>query len=166
MKKIALVTLVILAMLFSMLPISSAIAATVGTVKLFIKNQTGAPITITFTNAAGAKQQFILAAGTYFKAFPAYTYSYVANTACGTRYGSLNLTRRAQLYFSCKSGEEVVLSTIVYVAPVVAPVVADSCHLYGYLYSSAPSNYSPILNYFGLYNTWGCADGKDDITTQ
>jgi len=108
MKKIAFVTLVILALLVSMLPISSAMAAKVGTSALMIRNQTGAPIAITFTNTAGAKQQYTWAAGTYWKSVPAYSYTYVANTACGTRAGSVNLTRQARLYFSCKSGEEVV----------------------------------------------------------
>lgn len=150
MKKTVLVTLVILAMLFSMLPLSSAIAAKVGTSNLQIRNQTGAPIAITLMNTAGAMQQYSLPTGSYYQTLPAYTYSYVANTSCGIRYGSLNLTRKAKLYFSCKSGEEVVMSV----------AVVDSCHMYGYL-SSKPGWYSPtaVLH----YDTWGCADGKTAI---
>ena len=160
MKKIALVTLVILALLVSMLPLSSAMAASaakssVGTSTVFIRNQTGAPVTIRLMNAAGAMQQFSLPTGSYYMTFPAYTYSFVANTSCGNRYGSLNLTRKAVLYFSCKPGEQVVLSTIVPAA------VADPCHLYGYLWSGNTGTYSPTSGSY--YNTWGCADGKTVI---
>ncbi len=121
MKKTVLVTLVILAMLFSMLPISSAIAAKVGTSALMIRNQTGAPIAISLTNTAGAKQQYTWAAGVYWKTVPAYIYTYVATTACGPRQGSVNLTRQATLYFTCKSGEQFVANRFVPAVP--EPVV-------------------------------------------
>ena len=117
MKKIALVTLVILALLVSMLPMSTAMAAKKdpGTTAVFIKNQTGAPITLVLTTGIGSqRQQITLPTGSYYITVPVANYTYVAATACANRSGSLNLTRRAQLYFSCKSaGEQIVFARIV-----------------------------------------------------
>ena len=114
MKKIVLVTLVILALLVSMLPMSTALAAkSRPPTAVFIKNQTGAPITLVLTSAS-ARQNITLPTGSYYITVPVANYTYVAATACANRSGSLNLTRRAQLYFSCKSaGEQIVFARIV-----------------------------------------------------
>ena len=107
MKKITVVTLLIIAMLFSMLPMSSAIAAKgPGTIHLYIRNRTGGDIAVVLTDAAGKKVSWNIeaAVGMYKKNLTLGTYSYYIITPCQKLTGVMNLAGHRQLFFACNQG--------------------------------------------------------------
>jgi len=102
MKKTLFATLIILALLVSMLPMQSAAAASVGTTALNIRNKTGGTVDILLINTVtGAKKYVTFASNTYNTSIASGVYSYTAATACGEKMGKINLTGKAQLLFSC-----------------------------------------------------------------
>lgn len=105
MKKFAVITIVILALMFSMLPMNTAFAKA-STPQITVRNQTGAPVTLVIQNEVKTRS-FTFAAGAVVISVPADTYSYIAQTTCGNKYGTLNMSRAAVLHFSCVKGEHV-----------------------------------------------------------
>ena len=105
MKKNLLVVMIVLALLVSMIPATSAFAASTGTSVLSIRNKTGAAINVLFINSVtGDKQYITLSANTaYYSSIASASYNYTATTACGEKNGFVNLTRKAQLVFSCNA---------------------------------------------------------------
>jgi len=110
MKKTALVTIVILALLISMLPMSMASAKAYAPV-ITVRNQTGSAVTLVVQNAKMNKHYTFADNVTKFQ-IPAGTYSYVAQTACGNKYGTLNMSRTAILHFSCVKTEMVKIAPV------------------------------------------------------
>ena len=102
MKKFAVITIVILALMVSMLPMNTAFAKA-STPLITVRNQTGAPVTLVIQNAVKTRS-FTFATGAAVISVSADTYSYVAETACGNKYGTLNMSRAAVLHFSCAKG--------------------------------------------------------------
>ena len=108
MKKTLFFAFLVLALLVSMLPMQSAFAAKVGTTPLNIRNKTGGIIDLYMINTVtGAKKYVTFSSNTYNTTITSGIYSYSATTACGPKHGTVNLTRDAQLLFSCnaKAGE-------------------------------------------------------------
>lgn len=104
MKKNLLVVVIVLALLVSMLPASSAFAASTGSSALNIRNKTGGVVTILLINSVtGDKKYVTFSANTYNTSLSSASYSYTATTACGQKNGFVNLTRKAQLMFSCNT---------------------------------------------------------------
>lgn len=99
MKKITFITIIILALMFSMLPVSAAFAKASSAV-ISVRNQTGAAVDLVIQNSAFSRQ-YQFAAGAIEISLPASTYSYVAKTACGLKVGTINLSRAGVLHFSC-----------------------------------------------------------------
>ncbi len=105
MKKITVITIVILALLFTMLPASTAFAKASSAV-ISVRNQTGASVDLVIQNAS-ISRQFSFATGAVEISLPASTYRYVAKTACGLKVGTINLSRSAVLHFSCVPSTQV-----------------------------------------------------------
>jgi hypothetical protein len=104
-KKVTIVTLLVIAMLFSMLPMSSAVAAKgPGNINLYIRNRTGGTISMTLTDAAGKKISYNLTDGMYKKKLTLGTYSYYIITPCQKLTGVMNLAGHRQLFFACNQG--------------------------------------------------------------
>jgi hypothetical protein len=102
MKKIALVTLTILTLLFSMLPLSSALAKKDGgDVKLQVKNQTGTPLTLLLIDENGNHLYFTFEPGFTGATLPEGKYSYYVSTPCGNQSGVFNVNVTKQLFFAC-----------------------------------------------------------------
>jgi hypothetical protein len=105
MKKMILITLVILALLFSFLPSGVALAGKDPTGELKIRNNTGAPITLILTDAKGNRYTFTFQPGQSSATLPEGQYSYYIRTACGNQAGGLGLNHVRQLLVSCKDSQ-------------------------------------------------------------
>jgi hypothetical protein len=112
MKARLVILFVVLALLVSMLPMSSAFAHKVTPkVDVIVHNQTAGTITLTLTAKTGSyyftfKPEFNSGA-----TVPAGVYSYYLLTPCGYQHGIWSLTRTKQLTLYCaKEGREVNLS--------------------------------------------------------
>ena len=119
MKKFTVISVVImLAILFSMLPMGSALALKGREPSnINVRNRSGGVVTMTLTSAAGS-QVYTLPTGTFDLSVAPGVYTYVATSPCAQKSGTLNMTRKARLYFSCAADETVKLS------PIAAPVPA------------------------------------------
>jgi len=114
MKKIitlSTIAVVILTVLFSVLPTSTAQAATHADVTITVKNRTAGAVTITLSNEDSGSFTFTFdETGMYEVTVPEGKYEYYAVTPCGNESGQFNLNISKQLSFSCKDGREVTLS--------------------------------------------------------
>ncbi len=105
MKKITIVLFTILALLFSMLPISSAAAKKdTGNVFLYVRNRTGGLVHIVLTNANGKKLVFDYPVGMAKETMPQGKYGYYIITPCQKLSGDINLNVTKQLFFACDQG--------------------------------------------------------------
>ena len=105
MKKTTLIIIVVLALLLTMLPAGIASAKPFSAI-IAVRNQTGAPVTVTLQSAAKTSL-YTFPVGAVDLKIAAGTYSYVTETKCGVKSTSVNLTRMAVLHFSCVKGEQV-----------------------------------------------------------
>jgi len=113
MKKSAIVTLVILALLVSMLPMSTAMAAKPAKVSIFVNNATGGTVALTLVGASGYQNNFSYLPGMSATSLVEGIYSYRASTPCGLKIGKFNLTRNRQLEFFCPKGStQITLNTV------------------------------------------------------
>ncbi|MCX6080732.1 MAG: hypothetical protein NTW32_14480 [Chloroflexi bacterium] len=117
MKKSVFVTVIILALLASMLPLGSALAKEPGNSNVNVRNKSGGVVTVILTNANGS-QTLTLAEGVYDISLPATTFSYYAITPCGNQVGTFNLTNHRQMFFFCNNGPEIKLQNLVPPEPV------------------------------------------------
>ncbi len=108
MKKLVFATLTILALLFSLLPASTAFAKSGGSATISVRNQTGGNVTITLYSADGSKT-LTYEVGTSFSTVGAGTYTFYAVTPCGVQSGKFNVNVNKTLYLSCNEGREVSL---------------------------------------------------------
>jgi hypothetical protein len=113
MKKVTTIVtfaLMILALLFSTLPASTALAAKAPeNVSVMVKNRTGGSVTI-ILNGAGGSYSFTYEPGMFEFSVPEGLYSYRASTPCGNEIGQFNLNAHKELFLACKDGREVSLS--------------------------------------------------------
>lgn len=106
MKKNLFAIIIILALLVSMLPMQSVFAASQGTSTINIRNKTGGTINLLLINTATGKKSYVsLKADTYWVSLPSGSYTYAASTPCSQKSGFLNLTRKAELLFTCTAGQ-------------------------------------------------------------
>ena len=115
MKSKVVIMIVVLALLVSMLPMSSVLAAkAVPTVLIISHNQTGKTISLVLTPKGGGNPSF-------FSFKPGYStdsiaegvYRYYYQTACGIEVGIWNMTRNRTLTTYCaKEGREVNLHSL------------------------------------------------------
>ncbi len=112
MKKFAIVTLVILALLVSMLPISGVMAAKPAKVSIYVNNATGGTVALALVGASGYQNNINYLPGMSATTLTEGIYSYRANTPCGLKIGKFNLTRNRQLEFFCKGSTSVTLNTV------------------------------------------------------
>ncbi len=106
MKKVSLVLMLVLAMLFSMLPSGAALAKSSEPIVVNVRNRSGANVTLTLKSADGSKT-LTLPEGAYNLSLTSGTYSYYAATACGTQTGVFSLTQPKQLFFFCNPAREI-----------------------------------------------------------
>lgn len=106
MKKSLFVTIIVIALVISMLPFSSALAKReVGTVEIEIRNQTGAPMSIIITDNFGLYSHiYFYEPGVWYLNIQKGSYVYHASTACGTISSSANFDRVKKLAFHCRAG--------------------------------------------------------------
>lgn len=108
MKKNTIIILVILALMVSMLPFSTAFAKPSSTV-ITVRNQTGSPVTLVIQNASATRMFTVANGGSEITVASDY-YTYVAQTVCGVKSGKFNMSRMAVLHFSCVKGEQIKLA--------------------------------------------------------
>ena len=103
MKKSVFVTLIILALIVCMLPMSSALAKReIGNVNISVRNITNAPVSIVFTDALGLHAQlYTFEPGRWDLSMQKGTYNYSASTVCGAVSGLANLDHNKILSFHC-----------------------------------------------------------------
>ncbi|MEI6291576.1 MAG: hypothetical protein WCP19_14205 [Chloroflexota bacterium] len=108
MKKTFFVTLIILALIISLLPLSSAFAKReVGFVNVEVRNMTGAPISVVITDALGLYSNlYTYEPGIWYLTIQKGEYLYNASTSCGMVSGSANFDRTKKLAFHCRPGAE------------------------------------------------------------
>jgi hypothetical protein len=115
MKKnttITTIAVLILAVLFSMLPVSTALAKRApDAVTITVKNHTSGKVTVTLTDENNARYTFTFEEpGMYDFSIPQGHYSYYATTPCGSESGEFNLNVHKELFLSCQDGREIILS--------------------------------------------------------
>ena len=113
MKAKSFVLLVVLALMVSMLPMSSAIAAkATPKVGIIVHNQTSGSISLTLTDSIGNPRFFTFKSEYTPAVFvPGGIYKYYLLTPCGYQSGIWNLTRTKQLTLYCaKEGRQVNLT--------------------------------------------------------
>ncbi|MEI6291574.1 MAG: hypothetical protein WCP19_14195 [Chloroflexota bacterium] len=109
MKKSVFVTLIVLALIVCMLPMSTALAKReIGNVNISVRNITGAPISIIFTDSLGLHAQlFTFEPGRWNLVMAKGTYTYSASTICGSESGSALLDHNKVLSFHCYGGTQI-----------------------------------------------------------
>jgi hypothetical protein len=135
MKKIVIVVLTILAMLFSTLPATNAVAKKdTGNIFLSVRNRTGGPVHIVLTDANGKKIVFDYPAGMYREMLKQGVFSYYIITPCQKLTGVMNLNVSKQLYFGCDQGvdNEALAELSVQPAPYTPPAPVWTCLAWGY----------------------------------
>jgi hypothetical protein len=113
MKKvttIATIAVLILAVMFSMLPTSAALAAAHADVTVTVKNRTGGAVTVNLRGEGGNYSFTYSEPGLYEFTVPEGKYDYYATTPCGNQSGQFNLNVNKELFLSCKDGGEILLS--------------------------------------------------------
>jgi hypothetical protein len=111
MKKFAVVTLTILALLFSFLPMSSAQAKKDPTdVTLKVRNRTGGVVELKLVDQNGDSRWFRYDPGQTNTPLPEGLYTYYASTPCGNQSGIFNVNITKELLFACNRGVEVSLN--------------------------------------------------------
>lgn len=108
MKKTIFVTIIILAMLISLLPMSSAFAKReVGFVNVEVRNLTNTPISVVITDSMGLYSHlYAFEPGIWNISIQKGHYSYLASTSCGMVSGTANFDMSKKLAFHCKPGVE------------------------------------------------------------
>ncbi len=114
MKSKVVIIIVVLALLVSMLPLSSVLAAkAVPTVLIISHNQTGKTISLVLTPKGGSPFFFSFKPGYSTDTVPEGIYQYYYQTACGIQVGVWNMTRNRTLTTYCaKEGREVNLHSL------------------------------------------------------
>ncbi|MCX6081288.1 MAG: hypothetical protein NTW32_17285 [Chloroflexi bacterium] len=106
MKKIV-VAIVMLTLLFSLLPASSALAGkAIGDVTISVKNHTGGNVTLTLSDQYGNRFVFNYEPGMFDSTVLEGRYSYYANTPCGIQTGSFNMNVNKHLDFFCNTDDD------------------------------------------------------------
>lgn len=103
MKKSVFVTMIILALIVCMLPMSSALAKReIGNVTINVRNITNAPVSIIFSDALGLHAQlYTFEPGRWNLSIQRGTYMYSASTVCGAMSGMANFDKNKVLSFHC-----------------------------------------------------------------
>lgn len=108
MKRFIFVTLIILALIISMLPMSSVFAKReVGFVNIEVRNMTGSSISVIITDSLGLYSQlYNYEPGIWNLNIQMGAYIYNASTSCGMVSGSANFDRAKKFAFHCSPGVE------------------------------------------------------------
>lgn len=104
MKKSFVFVVIVLSLLVSLLGVSTAVAKNRNgdPVQVMIRNHTGAPLSVVFTDAKGLyKYGFTLPVDETFISLKKGWYSYQANTRCGAVSGRINADRFKAFIFEC-----------------------------------------------------------------
>jgi hypothetical protein len=109
-KAITLSAITILAMLFSLFPMSTALASRDNTqVTIKIKNRTGGTVRVRLTDENGKSLFFEYGPGHTNTVVFEGRFQYFAGTPCGNQSGVFNMNVTKELFFSCGAGLEVKL---------------------------------------------------------
>ena len=108
MKRSIFVTLIILALIVSILPISSALAKReVGFVNIEVRNMTGNSISMVITDSLGLYSHlYVYEPGVWILNIQQGEYVYNASTSCGATGGTANFDRAKKMTFHCRPGIE------------------------------------------------------------
>lgn len=106
MKKSIIITMVVLALIISLLPISSAFAKReTGFVNIEVRNMTNAPVSILFTDSLGLfSHLYVYEPGIWNLNIQKGEYVYKASTSCGAVSGTANFDRSKKMAFHCSPG--------------------------------------------------------------
>ncbi len=132
---ITLAAITILAMLFSFLPVSTALAKKEDTnVTLMVKNRTGGTVMVRLTDENGKSLFFTYGPGQANTILFEGHFSYYASAPCGNQSGVFNLNVTKELLLSCDADLEVALLVPVHkeicmpAMPEMPEHPADHCH--------------------------------------
>ncbi|MEI7846862.1 MAG: hypothetical protein WCK35_13760 [Chloroflexota bacterium] len=105
MKKVTLITIVILALLVSMLPVSTVLAGKgVINTEITLNNRTKGVVVVTMINSKGQRLFYSFDPGyVYHQAVPQGVYEYYIVTRCKNEVGRWNLTRNKAIDLYCPS---------------------------------------------------------------
>jgi hypothetical protein len=107
---ITLAALTILALLFSFLPVSTALAKKDAVnVTLTVKNRTGGTVLVRLTDENGKSLFYAYEPGQTNTVLFEGHFRYYASTLCGNQSGVFNLNVTKELFFSCNAGLEMAL---------------------------------------------------------
>ncbi len=108
MKKSIFVCFIILALIVSIIPASTALAKKDAEfVNIEVRNMTGAPISVIITDSLGLYSHlFTYEPGVWNLNIQKGQYTYMAATSCGVTEGSANFDRTKKLAFHCRPGAE------------------------------------------------------------
>jgi len=110
MNKKMFLVFTILAVVFSLLPISSVMAKKVDQPVIFsIRNRTGATMELKLTDKNGLHHFFTLSEGISHIELVQGVYGYYASLPCGTEVGKFNFGVAKEYLFSCHKGPEITL---------------------------------------------------------
>lgn len=113
MKK-QLYLIIVLALLASLLP-AAALAAKPAEIEVQVRNQTGAPVDMSLTDADGNITYQTLPVGTSTFELTEGRYTYFAGTLCGNQSGPFNAVKGKLLYLACDTTPVVLYESCQYV---------------------------------------------------